>query len=128
MLNEERVILMTKMEAYAQKEGKKNMKVGKYFRSDYISLQLLKSIVSATIAYVICFALYILYDLENFLQDFYKMDLIAFARNVLLYYGVTVVAYGIISYLVYAYRYTKARKSLKDYNNHLKKLNSLYQE
>ena len=57
MLNEERVILMTKMEAYAQKEGKKNMKVGKYFRSDYISLQLLKSIVSATIAYVICFAL-----------------------------------------------------------------------
>ena len=85
MLNEERVILMTKMEAYAQKEGKKNMKVGKYFRSDYISLQLLKSIVSATIAYVICFALYILYDLENFLQDFYKMDLIAFARNVLLY-------------------------------------------
>ena len=128
MLNEERVILMTKMEAYAQKEGKKNMKVGKYFRSDYISLQLLKSIVSATIAYVICFALYILYDLENFLQDFYKMDLIAFARNVLLYYGVTVVAYGIISYLVYAYRYTKARKSLKDYYNHLKKLNSLYQE
>ena len=128
MLNEERVILMTKMEAYAQKEGKKNMKVGKYFRSDYISLQLLKSIVSATIAYVICFALYILYDLENFLQDCYKMDLIAFARNVLLYYGVTVVAYGIISYLVYAYRYTKARKSLKDYYNHLKKLNSLYQE
>ena len=56
------------------------------------------------------------------------MDLIAFARNVLLYYGVTVVAYGIISYLVYAYRYTKARKSLKDYYNHLKKLNSLYQE
>lgn len=128
MLNEERVILMTKMEAYAQNEGKKNMRIGKYFRGDYISLQILKSVISATIAYVICFALYIMYDLENFLQDIYKMDIVAFIRNALLYYGITVVAYGIISYLVYAYRYARARKSLKDYYNHLKKLNSLYQE
>lgn len=128
MLNEERVILMTKMEAYAQNEGKKNMRIGKYFRGDYISLQILKAVISATIAYVICFALYILYDLENFLQDIYKMDIVAFIKNALLYYGITVVAYGIISYLVYAYRYARARKSLKDYYNHLKKLNSLYQE
>ena len=128
MLNEERVILMTKMEAYAQNEGKRNMRIGKYFRGDYISLQILKSVISATIAYVICFALYILYDLENFLQNIYKMDIVAFIRNALLYYGITVVAYGIISYLVYAYRYARARKSLKDYYNHLKKLNSLYQE
>ncbi len=128
MLNEERVILMTRMEAYAQHEGKKNMQIGKYFRGDYISLQVMKSIISATIAYVICFAIYILYHLENFLQDLYKMDIVAFVRNVLLCYGITVVGYGVISYLVYAYRYAKARKSLKNYYNHLKKLNSLYEE
>lgn len=128
MLNEERVILMTRMEAYAQKEGKKNMQIGNYFRGDYISLQVLKSVVSATIAYVICFGLYILYHLETFLQEIYKMDLIAFVKNALLYYGVTVVAYGLISYLVYAYRYAKAKKNLKNYYNHLKKLNSLYQD
>lgn len=128
MLNEERVILMTRMEAYAESEGKKNMQIGRYFRSDYISLQVLKSVISATIVYVLIFGLYILYHLEEFLQDIYKMDLIAFARDVLLYYGITVVAYGVISYLVYAYRYSKAKKSLKNYYNHLKKLNSLYQD
>ena len=34
MLNEERVILMTKLAAYEQNEGRKMVAVGKYFRSD----------------------------------------------------------------------------------------------
>lgn len=128
MLNEERVILMTRMESYAENEGRKNMQIGNYFRSDYISMQVLKSVISATIAYAIGFALYILYDLENFLQDIYKMDLLAFAKQVLIGYGIVVVGYGVIAYLVYSYRYSKAKKSLKDYYNNLKKLNSLYQD
>ncbi len=128
MLNEERIILMTRMESYAENDGKKNMQIGNYFRSDYISVQIIKSVVSATIAFVIGFGLYVLYHLETFLQDIYKMDLIAFAKNVLIWYGVAVVVYGVISYLVYSYRYSKARKSLKQYYNHLKKLNSLYRD
>lgn len=126
MLNEERVILMTKLASYEENEGKKNVNIGNYFRDDYISIQVLKSIVCATIAYVIVFALFILYDFETFMQDIYKMDLIEFAKNVLMYYAVTVVAYAIVSYAVYSYRYTKAKKSLKLYYQNLKKLNSLY--
>ncbi len=128
MLNEERVILMTKMASYEENEGKRSVKIGKYFRDDYISIQVLKSVFCATIAYVICFALYIFYDFETFMQDIYKMDLVAFARDVLIYYAITVVVYGIVSYAVYSCRYTKAKKSLKCYYNNLKKLNALYNE
>ena len=39
MLNEERVILMTKLAAYEQNEGMNMVAVGKYFRSDYIGIQ-----------------------------------------------------------------------------------------
>ena len=88
----------------------------------------MKSVVCATIAYAVCFALYIFYDFETFMQDIYKMDLVSFAKNVLLYYAVTVVIYGAISYGIYSYRYAKAKKSLKCYYNNLKKLNSLYNE
>lgn len=126
MLNEERVILMTKMASYEENQGKKNVKIGNYFRDDYISIQVLKSVLCATIAYAVVFALYVFYDFETFMQDIYKMDLIEFGKNVLFYYGVTVVSYGIISYVVYSYRYTKAKKSLKLYYHNLKKLNSLY--
>lgn len=128
MLNEERVILMTKMASYEENEGKKNVNIGNYFRSDYIAIQVLKSVLSATIAFVIVFALFILYDFEAFMQDLYKMDLLTFIKNALIYYAVTVVSYGIVSYAVYSYRYTKAKKSLKRYRNNLKKLNALYNE
>ena len=126
MLNEERIILMTNMASYEEREGKKNVAIGKYFRGDYIAIQIIKSVFCATIAFVIVFALYILYDFENFMLDLYKMDLISFAQNILIYYGVTVVIYGVISYLIDSYRYAKAKKSLKCYYNNLKKLNSLY--
>ena len=126
MLNEERIILMTKMASYEANEGKKNVKIGNYFRSDYITIQVVKSVIYATIAYAVCFALYIFYDFETFMQDIYKIDLIAFAINVLKYYGIAVVVYGLVSYVVFTYRYAKAKKSLKCYYHNLKKLNSLY--
>lgn len=128
MLNAERVILMTQMASYEENEGKKNVNIGNYFRSDYIGIQVLKSVFSATIAFVIVFALFVFYDFEMFMQDIYKMDLIIFAKNVLVYYAVTVVSYGIISYAVYSYRYTKAKKSLKRYRSNLKKLNDSYRQ
>ena len=49
MLNEERVILMTKLASYEANDGKRNVAIGSYFRSDYIGWQVLKSIISATI-------------------------------------------------------------------------------
>ena len=128
MINEEKVILMTQMASYEEHEGKRNLKIGKYFRSDYIALQVLKSVFYGTIAFGLIFALYIFYDFENFMQDIYKMDLISFARNVLIYYGIAVVIYGTVSYFVCAHRYAKARKSLRTYYQNLKKLNSLYDE
>ena len=89
---------------------------------------MLKSVFCATIAYAIVFALFVFYDFELFMQDIYKMDLITFAQRVLLYYGITVVAYGVIAYILHSYRYAKAKKSLKCYYHNLKKLNSLYEE
>lgn len=126
MLNEERVILMTHMASYENGEGKKNVKIGNYFRSDYISIQILKSVICSTIAFGILFALYIFYDFENFMADLYKIDLITFAKNVLIYYGITVAGYSLLTYIVCTYRYAKAKNSLKCYYHNLKKLGSLY--
>lgn len=127
MLNEERIKLMTRMASYEAGEGRKNMNIGKYFRGDYIGIQVLKSIISATIAFAICFALYVFYGFETYLQDVYKMDLLEMAKNILIVYAVFVVGYGIVSYIVYSRRYNQARKSLKKYYNNLKKLSGMYE-
>ena len=128
MLNEERIILMTKLASYESGEGKRNAEIGGYFRSDYIGMQVIKSIISATIAFFIAFGLYILYDFENFMLDIYKMDLFVFAKNILIIYGVVVVGYAVLTYIIYSVRYNRVKKNLKIYYNNLKKLSSLYEK
>ena len=39
MLNEERVILMTKLASYEANDGKKNIAIGNFFRSDFTILK-----------------------------------------------------------------------------------------
>lgn len=117
---------MTKMACYEADEGRKNVAIGNYFRGDYIGLQVIKSIISATIAYVIIFAMFIFYDFEDFMANIYKMDLLGFAKSVIMYYLIFTLGYALISYGVYTYRYMKARKSLKIYYNNLKKLAYMY--
>ena len=126
MLNEERIKLMTKMASYEANEGKRNVSIGSYFRGDYISLQVIKSIINATIAFAICFALFVFSDFEVFMADVYKMDLLSFGKTVLTVYVIFTAGYALISYLIYTHRYSKARKSLKMYYNNLKKLAYLY--
>lgn len=128
MLNEERVILMTKMASYEEGEGKKNMSLGRYFRGDYISLQLLRAFFSSTIAYLLGFGLYVLYDFETLIADIYKMDLFVFAKNIIMWYAIFVVGYCVVTYAICAYRYAQAKKSLKLYYHNLKKLDSLYRQ
>lgn len=128
MLNEERIILMTKMASYEENEGKKNVSIGSYFRGDFIGLQVIKSIINATIAFCLVVALVIFYDIGSFMQNIYKLDLLQFGKTVILAYLITVAVYAVISYLVYTYRYNKAKKSLKCYFNNLKELTTLYTE
>ena len=90
MLNEERVILMTRMASYEMGEGRENVKIGNYFRSDYIAIQVIKAVISASIVFAIVFSLYISYNFEEFMRQLYEMDLLAFGRNVLFWFAGTV--------------------------------------
>ena len=104
MINEEKVIMMTKLASYESGEGKKDISILNYFRNDYIGFQLLKSVISATISFLAIFAVYAFYNFENIMQD-----------------------YGVISYVVYANRYNKAQKHLRTYYANLKRLASMYE-
>lgn len=128
MIREERVILMTKLQAYEDRGGKKDIRIAGYFRGDYIGLQMLKSVICMTLAVAVFYAGYIFYNLEDFLNNMYQMDWIAFAGTQLTRYLVLVTGYALLTYLVYAYRYTKARKGLKNYYGGLKALNAMYHE
>lgn len=126
MLNQEKVILMTKLASYEEKEGKKNADIGNYFRGDYVAIQVVKSLVCATLTFFLIFAMYIFYDFDKFMLEIYKIDLFSYVKNILIYYIFTVVVYCVITYVFSTWRYFRARKNVKLFSQNLKKLNSIY--
>ena len=69
MVNEERIKLMTRMAAYEKDGHKKNKAIVSFFKSDYISMQMIKSMIASTLAFAIVFGLYVLYDFELFMKE-----------------------------------------------------------
>ena len=128
MVNEERIKLMTRMAAYEKDEHKKNKNIVSFFRNDYISMQVLKSIVYTTIAFGIVFALYVLYDFELFMKDIYQMDLFQFAKSVIIIYLIFLGIILMVTHVVSLYRYNRALQKTKRYYADLKKLSYIYGE
>ncbi len=127
MVDADRVKLMTRMASYEANEGKYNKHIGSYFRSDYLALQTIKSFIYGTLAYLLVLAIYVIYDLEVFMQDIYNMDLLVFAKGLIVKYIIFIVIYAVLSYVIYARRYHIARKSLRCYYNNLNKLSKYYE-
>ena len=128
MLNNEKIRLMTRMASFDEVEGKKDIAVNGYFRGDYICFQVVKSAIYGTLAFGVVLALYLLYNLETFLADFYKMDLMAFAKDWLTKYVIVLLAYLLISYFVYAFRFTRSKKRIRLYQQQLKQLHQIYEQ
>lgn len=128
MLNEDRIKLMTRMASYEENEGKRSMAIGKYFRSDYLSLQTIKSIISATLTFAIVLGILIFYNFEAVMKELYQVDLLAMGKQLLLAYVTFTGIYTVVSYLVHSYRYSRAKKSLKNYYAHLQELSESYSD
>ncbi len=127
MLNEEKIRLMTKAAAYEAGEGKKTLAMNKYFRGDYISINLIMSWISFTIAFAVCVAGWALYNMEDLMENINTVDLPALGKHfVVLYLGLLAV-YQLIHYVIYSIRYQKNRKSLAVYHQILRQISRSYQ-
>lgn len=128
MINEKRIIAMTRMASYEANEGKKHMEVGRYFRSDYMSLNLLKGFISGTLAFVIIAVFMMIYDIDIFMKDLYKTDLLALGKEVIFAYVIFICIYSVICYVVATLRYNRARQGLKRYYASLRSLSKYYEQ
>ena len=53
MLNEKRIRLMTKLARYESGEGKEELRIARYYRSDYIGLAMFRNFFLASLAYLV---------------------------------------------------------------------------
>lgn len=126
MLNEEKVKLMTKLAIYEKKEGKADFKVSKYYRTDYIGLNVINSAIVATLIYLAAVGCIVIDNIETLLTDITSMDLLGIGKTMLIWYLVFLVAYVVIAVLVYNVKYFKTKKKLEKYDDDLRRLYNLY--
>lgn len=128
MLDENRIRLMTRMASYEENEGKKTIPIAQYFRGDYVSYNVVKTVIGVTIAFVVVSAAYIYYHMEAMLSDIYKFDLVTVGKNLLMIYLIVIGIYFLIALVVYSIRYDNAKKSLNDYYQALRKIAIVYED
>lgn len=127
MVNEEKVRLMTRLAMYEQSTGREDLEKGKYFKSDYVKYNCLKTLVSTTILFVIVVAAYIYYNMGELVTQLVEIDLFSVAYKILLAYALVCIFFMVVAWFLYSYRYKKAKPHIIKYNQNLKKLIAFYE-
>jgi hypothetical protein len=113
---------MVQLQAFHDREGKTCFPITRYFRRDYVALHLLKGFVSATVCYGILLCMWGVANMEMLMTNIHTMDLQQFVIDVVLRY---LAFLGLYLLCVFAYAqmaYSRARRKVKKYNRHLKKV------
>lgn len=128
MLSNEKIKWMTRAALYEKKEGKGSIRINRFQRSDYISWNMIKSIVGVTVGYALVLLLYLLGISESVLDQLTLPYVVDMAGRFLFVYFVLLVVTGFVSFLIYYGRYQQAQKKTKMYTQYLKKISHIYQK
>ena len=113
MINQEKVLRMTKMASYVEHGGRKDRAVVGYFRSDYIGKQTIISLIVITAAFLAGLGAYLVFHFSEVMGNIYSMDLVGTAKKILTLYLMAAVLYVAVTYVIYTIRYAKAKKRLQ---------------
>lgn len=127
MLNEDKIKLMANISMFENHQRKYISLVTRYFKSDYISRNLLRAFFGYTLCWALGFLLVILYRAEDI---FASMDFVALQEQAVRYgkyYVVGLVCYLLIALIVGVRRYNRGLKEQKIYIAKLKRLEKRYE-
>lgn len=127
MLNEDRLKLMTGIGMFEKKEGRRIFPVYRYFRSDYIGKNMLRSFLGFTLCWGLGTALVVLYKAEDFLSSLDLDKIAGYAKMYIGGYLAGLAVYLLITYWVYWKRYEYASRGMKVYVAKLKRLEKRYE-
>lgn len=128
MINEERVRELYHVAKYDMTEGSKNSQMGHFYRSDYIWKELIKSFFTGTLSFVIMIILTGIYFSKRIIKFFSSFDLEHISIIMVIMYGIFMIIYFLVTYVLYYHRYTQGRRQLKELYEHVKRANKLYED
>ena len=128
MLNIEKIKSMTKAAAFEHGPEKKNLDISSYYRTDYLALQMVKSGIAYTAAFLILAAIWAMSRLEELMLKISDAEYLNGTIKVLvILFAVGLVIYEIGIWLFYSVKYEKAKKSVAEFHGHLKDIHKFYE-
>lgn len=128
MIDEKKVKLMTRMASYEQKEGKEDLKIGSYYQKDYVSIQVVASIIWTTIGYACLVGLIVIGSFDKLLGSLSLGVMLTLFAVIVIGYFAVVITYAVITHMKYKRKYKGARMRMKKYNHDLSRLLKLYEK
>ncbi|MCI8464471.1 MAG: hypothetical protein HFI63_01240 [Lachnospiraceae bacterium] len=128
MVNAERTKLMTKAEIFRVKEERKALKLNRFYRSDYISYEMIRSALCFVFGYALFVLMWVLYYAEPLMTTKQVSELAQMAVRAGIGLLCLLTCFLVASYFVFRRKYRKARAKVKEYQALLKQINHLYEQ
>lgn len=126
MLSEKKLKLMIRLSDYEQNEGKKDLARTKYYKLDYIRMQILKTLVSVTVAVFLALMLVGMYHMEYIITNALELDYVGMARYFLVIYILLLCLFSFVTVSVSSIQYEASKSRVKGYYTTLQELIEYY--
>ncbi len=127
MINEDKVKELFYVARYDSEEDRFQKQMSSYYGWDFIWKEVLKSFFTGTLAFTGLTVLAVFTNAKQLLADINKIDFQSAGVMLGLIYIAFMLAYIMITIIVYAVRYKTSRKKARQYMEHLKRVGKMYE-
>ena len=127
MINEDKVKELFYVARYDSEEDRFQKQMSSYYGWDFIWKEVLKSFFTGTLAFTGLTVLAVFTNAKQLLADINKIDFQSTGVMLGLIYIAFMLAYIMITIIVYAVRYKIGRKKARQYMEHLKRVGKMYE-
>ena len=127
MINEDKVKELLYVARYDSEEDRFQKQMSSYYGWDFIWKEVLKSFFTGTLAFTGLTVLAVFTNAKQLLADINKIDFQSAGVMLGLIYIAFMLAYIMITIIVYAVRYKTGRKKARQYMEHLKRVGKMYE-
>ena len=128
MINIRKTRLMTKLALYETGEGREDIRLSKYYKTDYVRLQILKTLLAVTVGYILILLMVGLYKSEYLIAQAVNLDYRAIGVTIFVIYVILVTIYTVGAIIGYSIKYDLSRGKLTRYFRILNIMKKIYRE
>ena len=128
MIHTKKTRLMTLCAIYEKHDGAEDLKIAKFFRADYIRLEVLKTILGITLGYIFILAMIIIYYLEFLIKNALRLNYKMLGMRALAVYILLLAFYIVFAVGRYSYLYMKSHRRLGRYYKMLGRIKKIAEE